>query len=294
MLLIKDTDLWSWFPLGPAGVRTAFIFACGLAILILRIAHYHVGLRTSGPAWKTLSTSLATVQAAETIFWYGASSFLFTLVFLPSMPESANLQWITYFSGDRARLNERTLFLASYLGICAVFQTLNHFVRDTDRLVLGLSEAGGEVSKDSGSSASSFKVVLSKLAPVLVNSTQSALICVLPAYVVYYGLLRSIVWSWTLMFFRPFYNLPKTSMLPPAKPLDLFLAARCFYAGVLLFFVWQSGNAAFSVFMVKAPLKGGQPLTFESKDPNGSLLNGLKSKKLPIKVRLPQLHSSSH
>ena len=36
--------------------------------------------------------------------------------------------------------------------------------------------------------------------------------------------------------------------------------------------------------MAKAPLKNGQPLTFEAKDPNGSLLNGLKSKKPSIKV----------
>lgn len=49
-------------------------------------------------------------------------------------------------------------------------------------------------------------------------------------------------------------------------------------------FVWSSGNTAFSVFMVREPLKDGNPLTSESKDPNGSLLNGLKSKKLSIKV----------
>lgn len=35
--------------------------------------------------------------------------------------------------------------------------------------------------------------------------------------------------------------------------------------------------------MVREPLKNGNPLTSESKDPNGSLLNGLKSKKLSIK-----------
>ncbi|GKT86924.1 nuclear envelope protein [Colletotrichum tofieldiae] len=35
--------------------------------------------------------------------------------------------------------------------------------------------------------------------------------------------------------------------------------------------------------MVKPPLKNGKPLTSESKDPNGSLLNGLKSKKDPVR-----------
>ncbi len=57
--------------------------------------------------------------------------------------------------------------------------------------------------------------------------------------------------------------------------------------------MWMLGNSAFSIFLVKEPLKNGKPLTSEAKDQNGSLLNGLKSKKPVIKA-LPcgSLHSS--
>jgi nucleoporin NDC1 len=60
--------------------------------------------------------------------------------------------------------------------------------------------------------------------------------------------------------------------------------ARCVWSSILLSFIWLAGNTAFSIFLVKEPIKNGRPLSSDSKDPNGSLLNGLKSKKLPIKV----------
>ncbi|KAM5345775.1 hypothetical protein ACJ41O_011636 [Fusarium nematophilum] len=270
--------LWGWFPLGPAGVRTAFIFTCGLAILVLRIANYHVGLRTTGSGFQTLRSTLVRLQTYETFFWYGFSSLLFSHVFLWAAKPTANLSWITYFSGDRARLNERPLFLMAYLASCAIMQTFNHYRKDDDRLVLGLSR-----SKTDGQS-DSLKVVFLQFPYILGNSATGALTAVPVALFLYYSVLRSFAWGWALMFLRIFYNLPKTKMLPPSWPTDIFLLFRCLEAGTLIHFIWHAGNFAFSTFMVKAPLKNGNPLTSESKDPNGSLLNGLKSKKLSIKA----------
>lgn len=246
---------------------------------MLRIANYHVGLRTTGPGFQTLRKTLAQLRTYETFFWYGFSSLLFCNVFLWSAPPRANLSWVTYFSGDRARLNERPLFLMSYMASCAIIQTINHYRKDTDRLVLGLSK-----NKNDGSN--SLKVVLWKL-PALISSSGTDAISAIPvALVLYYTVLRSFVWGWALMFLRVFYNLPKTNMLPPSWPTDLWLIFRCLHAGLFVFFIWNTGNFSFSTFMVEEPLKNGNPLTSESKDPNGSLLNGLKSKKLPIKVSI--------
>lgn len=47
---------------------------------------------------------------------------------------------------------------------------------------------------------------------------------------------------------------------------------------------WQTANLFFSIFIGKEPLKRGQPLTSEAKDPNGSLLTGLKGKKEAVKA----------
>ncbi|CAG9944173.1 unnamed protein product [Clonostachys rosea f. rosea IK726] len=272
-----NSFIWPWFPLGGAGVRTAFIFTCGLAILVLRIANYHVGLRTIGTGSQTLRASLTKLSTYETAFWYFFSSTLFSPVFLWSMPESANLSWVTYFSGDRARVNERTLFLASYLGFCALRQSIVHFTNDIDRLDLGISRQNG--TKDQ---SASLKRVILQFPRLLAHSVQMAFVSYIVSSVVYFTVVRSIAWGWALMFLRPFYNLPKANLLPLSWPVDVFLVIRCVFAGTLLFFMWSAANIAFSIFMVQEPLKNDQPLTSESKDPNGSLLNGLKSKKPSI------------
>ncbi|KAF4125884.1 nucleoporin NDC1 [Geosmithia morbida] len=274
-----DSLLWSWFPLGPAGFRTALIFTCGLSLLVLRIALYHVGLRTTGSGMQTLVANLSSPSTYETAFWYFFSSFLFCPIFLWSMPESANLSWVKYLSGDRAKANERTIFLACYLGICALKQSVEHFVKDVDRLNLGLTTMSGGAA----GGASSLKGVVLRLPAVLGGAFHDSLVSFGIVTVVYMGLIRPFAYRWTLMVLRPFYNIPKSNLLPTSWPLDLWLAGRCMLAGTLLFVVWGAGNTAFSVFMAKEPLKNGQPLTSESKDPNGSLLSGLKSKKPSIK-----------
>ncbi|PHH87098.1 hypothetical protein CDD83_9321 [Cordyceps sp. RAO-2017] len=284
LLATWSSYFWSWFPLGPAGIRTTLIFACGLAILILRIANYHVGLKTTASGLQVLGSAMLSLQTYETGFWYGFSSLLFCPVFLTSMSDSANLHWITYFSGDRARLNERPLFLACYLATCALSQTIQHYRLDVDRLDLGLSKPRPE-DREKGSAVlpGSFHAVLVQLPCVLTGCVKQAASTLFLTLVLYALFLRSFAWGWALAFLRPFYSLPQTSILPSSWPTDIFLLARCVYAGTLLLFLWSAGNTAFSIFMVKAPLKNGQPLTSESKDPNGSLLNGLKSKKLSIK-----------
>ncbi|KAH6997133.1 nucleoporin protein Ndc1-Nup [Ilyonectria destructans] len=276
-----NSYLWGWFPVGPVGLRTAFIFTCGLAILVLRIANYHVGLRTSGSGFQTLSTALVKFQTYETAFWYGFSSLFFCHIYLWSAPEGTNLQWITYFSGDRARLNERPLFFMAYLVSCAISQTLTHYRKDVDRLVLRLSKSKDE-NKTVGS-GDSLKLVMQQLPAIAGASAAGSLSAIPLTLFLYYTVMRSFAWGWALMFLRPFYNLPKTNMVPPSWPTDIFLLYRCIEAGALIHFIWNAGNFAFSTFMVKEPLKNGNPLTSESKDPNGSILNGLKSKKLSIK-----------
>ena len=202
------------------------------------------------------------------------------------MSESANLQWITYISGDRPRLNERPLFLACYLGACAFFQTATHYRIDIDRLDFGISKSSNNDSQQKAVSGlqKSFQTVFLQLPGVLAACVRRAVSALLLCLLVYYFLVRSFAWGWTLAFLRPFYNLPKTTIVPSTWPTDVYLLVRCIYAGTLMNFVWSAGNTAFSVFMVKEPLKNNKPLTTESKDPNGSLLNGLKSKKLSIKV----------
>lgn len=196
-------------------MRTAFIFTCGLAILVLRIANYHVGLRTTASGFQTLHASLSTLRTYETGLWYLVSSLIFCHVFLWSAPEHANLGWVTFFSGDRAKLNEAPLFLMSYLMSCAVWKTFQHYGSDVDRLILGLS---GNKNDKSANPGDSLKVVLKELHHIGLYSATAAASSLLLAFPLYLIFLRPFIWGWSLVFLRPFYSLPKSNMLPPIGP----------------------------------------------------------------------------
>jgi nucleoporin NDC1 len=264
-------------------VRTFFLFLCGLTILVLRISQYHVGLRTSNSPFETFLRGALKFQTPETLICYLLSSFLFGLIFLSSVPEKANLGWITYHSGDRARLNERPLFFTCYLTWTAVWAAAAHLYYDDDRLELG-SGADDATSKGADSAKGALALISKNLPQVFSTALSRGLWITGLSLVFYPFVQRQFAWGWTMFFLRPFFNLPKTNLLPPSWPYDLWIICRCAYAAFLLSIIWISGNIAFSVFMVREPLKGGKPLTSESKDPNGSLLNGLKSKKLSIQV----------
>jgi nucleoporin NDC1 len=51
-----------------------------------------------------------------------------------------------------------------------------------------------------------------------------------------------------------------------------------------MIFLWDFSNFVFSLYVAQEPVKKDKPLTGDSPDPNGSLLNGLKSKKELVRV----------
>ncbi|WEW55513.1 hypothetical protein PRK78_000944 [Emydomyces testavorans] len=97
-------------------------------------------------------------------------------------------------------------------------------------------------------------------------------------------LLRKRAWNITLSFAKMFWNFPRSAQDPPGiiPPLHISLLLRSALSGFLLIILWQTSNFLFSVFLGQAPLKKGLPLTNSAKDPNGSLINGLKAKKGPV------------
>jgi nucleoporin NDC1 len=284
-----DSLIWSWFPVGFAGFRALSIFGCVLLVIVLRIAHPHVGIRTTNSPMETFRQNIVSLAAFETIVTYTVSAFFFSQIYLWTVAEAANLQWITYHSGDRARLNERTVFYTLTLSLLGAFEGLMHLVLDYDSLSLGLvkaSEEGAPNRRDP------FEILL-KSAPQLAGRalTVAVGVAVTNYICIYSFFLRHTAWAWTLSFFRPFYNLPKSNIPPSAAPWSIWMLGRSIVAGTLLCLLWNFGNAAFSAYLATEPLKHGQPLTSESKDPNGSLLNGLKSKKSRIAVSTLHRHS---
>ncbi|KAL8769908.1 MAG: hypothetical protein Q9194_005304 [Teloschistes cf. exilis] len=96
--------------------------------------------------------------------------------------------------------------------------------------------------------------------------------------------LRRIAWRTSLAsarFFR--WDIPHTQELSYIPPYHYGLVLRSLLSGLLLLLIWRVSNIAFSAYVAQEPLKRGQPLTQDSNDPNGSLINGLKAKKAAVK-----------
>ncbi|KAL2024288.1 hypothetical protein VTK56DRAFT_8770 [Thermocarpiscus australiensis] len=276
--------LWSWFPLGPTGVRAILFFFCGISIIILRIAQYHPGLRTSDSAVQTFFRYAPKFQTVETISTYAASAYFFSQIYLWSLPERSGLEWITYFMSDRARLNEKPIFFTAHFVLLGVYQALLHLFKDVDRLSLGTArQQNGNGKPEDGDSSTQIRRLWGQLPSTLLSTLNQSLFGLLVSIVIYPIFLRATIWKTMMILLRPIYNLPRTNLVPATLPFSFSSILRCLLVSMMLIFSWAAANTAFSLFLVKSPLKNGKPLTSDSKDPNGSLLNGLKNKKLSIK-----------
>lgn len=92
--------------------------------------------------------------------------------------------------------------------------------------------------------------------------------------------IRNIAWGWGYWFLKKFYTLTpgqdkNQSGLAPFPDFLFRLITEIF----LLIVLWEITNTAYSAYISQEPLKKGRPLTDDSKDPNGSLINGLKANK---------------
>ena len=103
---------------------------------------------------------------------------------------------------------------------------------------------------------------------------------------VYRLFLRQSAWSISLYFAKLFWNFPRSASEPDTflPPGIVFLFVRSFFSGSCLILCWHLTNLFFSIFIGKEPLRREQPLTADAKDPNGSLITGLKAKKSLVKT----------
>ncbi|KAK4189932.1 putative nuclear envelope protein ndc1 [Podospora australis] len=287
LLATWSSWIWTWFPLGPAGFRAFFLFLCGVLIIILRISQYHPGVRTSLSPFQTFKASLLSFNTVETLVSYVLSAYLFSLVYLWCLPEEAELQWIIYpVSEIRAKLNEKTVFFTAHCVLLGFFHAIQHLCYDTDRLIFGVvrpQSGGARAGKRAGGSGDEMARLGERLPQVIVQTVTQSLTGTTFTMISYVIFLRSFVWQMLLTMLRPLYNLPRSNMTPSTLPFSLSMITRCLWASMMISFIWAIANTAFSLFLVKSPLKNNKPLTSDSSDPNGSLLNGLKAKKLSIK-----------
>lgn len=92
--------------------------------------------------------------------------------------------------------------------------------------------------------------------------------------------MRNIAWGLGYRFLKKFYTLTpgQTENRSGLAPLPDFLG-RLTTEIFLLIVLWEITNTAYSAYISQEPLKKGRPLTEDSKDPNGSLITGLRANK---------------
>lgn len=188
---------------------------------------------------------------------------------------------------ERPTLNERPIYIHTYHLVLALVQAGYHLWCDYDCIqVPTVERASNKLDERTHPVPPTPKHIQITLPAMVIDGLTRSLIITIVTPIIYQLLLRHTAWGWSLYFAKLFWNFSRSSAEPSSllPPGFVFLLLRSFFSGSLLVLCWQTANLFFSIFIGKEPLKRGQPLTGESKDPNGSLITGLKAKKEIVKA----------
>ena len=113
---------------------------------------------------------------------------------------------------------------------------------------------------------------------LLHNAISRTAFCGLVGSLFYLIFVRQPMWNFAFSFASYFFTLQRNQR-PPVIGGLMDMIGRFLVEGFLLELLWEFCNAIFTDHVSEEPLKRDQPLSNDSKDPNGSLLQGLKAKK---------------
>lgn len=192
-----------------------------------------------------------------------------------------------YRPHERPTLNERPIYLHSFHAFLACVQAVFHLYYDYDRIAVPIAERSSKTNDERTHPVPpTSKYLQGVLLPELVAGALRSVTVAAASLVIYPIFFRGFAWSWSLYVAKLFFSFPRSaaephSFVPSIFPYFFF---KTLAPGLMLVLSWQTANIFYSVFIGKEPLKRGQPLTTEAKDPNGSLLSGLKAKKEIVKT----------
>lgn len=251
------------------------------------MSQLHVGIRTSKSGFETFRVHALRYDTLQTASWYLFSAWLYSEIYIFSAPKDANIRWITDAkSNERPRLNERPIYLTSYFVFLALVQTGWHLFYDYDRIDMPWkkTKSGDRPDQQADLIVPPFTQLKARLPELAAKSIKRALTMSLIGPLVYSYTVRQAAWTWSLLIAKMFWNLPKSTAIPSASPFHWRLLLKSVTGGFYLIMLWEIGNVAFSTYVAQEPLKNDRPITYESRDPNGSLLTGLRGKKLQTRV----------
>ncbi|KIW46442.1 uncharacterized protein PV06_02114 [Exophiala oligosperma] len=279
----KKDIFWSWFPLGPAGIKALLFSLCSLCIFFPQIAGLKIGRQTTTSPFGMFRKMALSTTTFWTLFWYLLSAFVFTSVYTWSAPD---LAW-TIPGGHNApdMLNEKPIFLRLYTLLLGCAYAVVHLYLGNSSLVIAISALPVSPNTEGkGQTTHPQKPILAQFQ----QKTYSAVlrIFIIPTSVMVLApflntlFFRGPLWQVHLAIAKLFNNLSRANArpigLPPLGPVHLI---RCLIAGFLLAATWEMTTMLFLTYLGREPTKAGFPLSTTSKDPNGTLLTGLRAKR---------------
>lgn len=171
-------------------------------------------------------------------------------------------------SYERPKLNERPILLRSQFLFLALAQSAIHLYKDYDLIRL----------PQSPTKTSPLMQLKDEIKNIVAHTAKLVSLTCLFGPFFYFAVWRNLAWSLTFKIGRTLFFLPKSTR-PSGLTDPVSLIARFLWSSTLLVALWELSNRAFTIYTAQEPVKKDKPLTADSKDPNGSLLAGLKAKK---------------
>ena len=203
-----------------------------------------------------------------------------------SAPASADLGWISEGkTWERRKLNEAPIYFRSFFITLAALQSAIHLFFDYDEVSLPISKNKTEPASEQPLSPAH---PLTKVTILLLARAQRIVLCAafttLSGPILYSITIRKSAWRLSIYFAKVLSDV-QDSPRPYIFSYRGDHLLQSFVAGLLLLILWETSSISFGAYVAQEPLKIGVPFTSEAKDPNGALLNGLKSKKPLPNVR---------
>lgn len=259
-----------------------------LFIFVLQVATLKIGKQNAATPFASFIANFMSGMTLHTVFWYIVSAWWFTEVYIWSSPD---LSWITrggYNTPDV--LNERPIFFRVYALHLALCYAAFHIYQGNSSLNIPISglpskPTTGELSQPTHLLEPKTTQFFRKISPILTASAGISGVAIVVAPFTNGIFLRNLFWQLHLALAKPFFNLSRANARPIGyPPLGLFYLFQCLLAGFCLVLSWEVTSALFLMFLNQGPEKSGKPLSAASKDPNGTLLTGLKAKRDVVKT----------
>lgn len=209
---------------------------------------------------RVLSRAMVGVVVAYTV----ASILFFSLI--KGQLSNLSLTVSARHEYELPRLNERLLFVNSYILFVGVAYSILHVIMDYDLLRFPMIPL----------TVAPRKRIEGRLADVTILSAIYATGAVF-VFPLIYWMFRNKIWISCLFFSRIFFRITQLNDYVVSFPLSLGLFVQLYASTFFVVWLWEFTNNAFSVYMSLGPLHRGVAISEKSKDPNGTLVTGLKA-----------------